>query len=1447
MQYFGNQKLKQMVQSKMKTVSLFLFSIVLTLSAAAQNFTVNTTNDTHAANFTTGDDGTGHISFRSALEAANNLGGTQAIVVPAGTYNLTLGMITLNDKAETIAIIGAGAATTIVHMTTSGRILLIGTTGLQANMVTTINGIQFTGGNVSSDDYGGGAILAGGPLNRLTLQSCIFQNNTVPYDKGSGGAVRYNGGGTLTIDNCIFNNNTNAYADGGAVSYFLENLVSAGNGSVSITNSTFTNNTVTNTAVGGSGGGAIYVSAQGRINAGVTFNVSILKNTFTGNATNAPGGAGGAIRINNGFDVGNTAQVHYNVIVNNTSTIAPNGLVSPSAQGNVNANDNWWGCNTGPTASGACNMAAIGGSGGVGTLTAATWLQLQTTASPNPICNTSAGLGNTSNITTSFFKNSAGTSISLDDLSALIGRAVTWSSTLGSISGQQGNIQVNGQATALFTSNGTGGTATVNAVVDNLTATETSPSRANITVNTLPTVTAPANAITCAGSTTTFTSTITGTPAPTIHWRIGTSNIIDGVQASGSTVSGSGTGTLIITNTQPGDAALNYNVEATNHCGTVNSTNATLTINIPSVAPTSISGTTIYCNPGTTTLTAEGGTLGTNANYQWGTGSVVGTSPITGQTASTITVSPSNTTTYWVRIENTASPCTINTGGPTQVVTVNQPSVAPTGISGTTTICSGGSTTLTASGGTLGTGANYQWGTGTVVGTSPIFTATNATLTVSPSSTTTYWVQIVNTASPCTPTTGGAIQVVTVNQPSSAPNDITGITTICNGSSTTLTALNGILGTGAHYQWGTGTVIGTSALAGETASTLTVSPTTNTTYWVRIESTASPCIANSGGVSKLVTVNQLSIAPSGATGNTTICNGGSTTLTVTGGTKGAGAVTEWFTGSCGSTVLFTGDSYTVSPTTNTTYYVRYKGTCNTTTCATVTVTLSSANTISRTSAFGTDAQSACVNSPITTITYATTGATGATFSGLPLGVNGSWLANVVTISGTPSTPGTSNYTVTLTGGCGNVTKDGSIAVSSVPTVSTPSVTQPSCAIPTGTIIVNASGSGTLEYRLNDGMWQTSKSFSGLAGGNYNISVRIQNTSCVTNYSNTVVIIAATGCTVAPTITCPANIMTTAAPGQCSQSVSFTASATGVPVPTVVYKIGSAVITSPHTFPVGTTTVNGTASNGTLPNATCSFTVTVQDNQPPVINTISDPVVLLWSPNHKYQTLKVTQFVTSVTDNCGTISLNNVVITQVTSDEADNAPGNDDGNTTQDIKIAKGCKSVDLRSERVEGGNGRVYTIYFSVTDANGNTATATAKAIVTPNQSGVTAVDDGLNYIEYSGCNNNAITLNTAAAQSSTFALKETGTVTMQNHPNPFSSFTTIRYQLPAEAHVSLEVFNSLGQKVANLVNGHMSAGEHSVRFNALDKVGGIYLYRLKTTNAAGLPVELSGKMIIAK
>jgi hypothetical protein len=80
----------------------------------------------------------------------------------------------------------------------------------------------------------------------------------------------------------------------------------------------------------------------------------------------------------------------------------------------------------------------------------------------------------------------------------------------------------------------------------------------------------------------------------------------------------------------------------------------------------------------------------------------------------------------------------------------------------------------------------------------------------------------------------------------------------------------------------------------------------------------------------------------------------------------------------------------------------------------------------------------------------------------------------------------------------------------------------------------------------------------------------------------------------PEIACLTDITANTNAGECSASVSFEATATGIPAPDITYKIGETTINSPHVFPIGTTTVEATATNiaGTV---SCDFPVTVKVN------------------------------------------------------------------------------------------------------------------------------------------------------------------------------------------------------------------------------------------------------------
>lgn len=67
------------------------------------------------------------------------------------------------------------------------------------------------------------------------------------------------------------------------------------------------------------------------------------------------------------------------------------------------------------------------------------------------------------------------------------------------------------------------------------------------------------------------------------------------------------------------------------------------------------------------------------------------------------------------------------------------------------------------------------------------------------------------------------------------------------------------------------------------------------------------------------------------------------------------------------------------------------------------------------------------------------------------------------------------------------------------------------------------------------------------------------------------------------------------------------------------------------------------------------------------------------------------------------------------------------------------------------------------------------------------------------------------------------------NYPNPFNPSTVIRYALPFAGNVELKVYNTLGEKVAELVNSFMPAGEHTIQFDATSLTSGVYFYELKS------------------
>lgn len=73
-----------------------------------------------------------------------------------------------------------------------------------------------------------------------------------------------------------------------------------------------------------------------------------------------------------------------------------------------------------------------------------------------------------------------------------------------------------------------------------------------------------------------------------------------------------------------------------------------------------------------------------------------------------------------------------------------------------------------------------------------------------------------------------------------------------------------------------------------------------------------------------------------------------------------------------------------------------------------------------------------------------------------------------------------------------------------------------------------------------------------------------------------------------------------------------------------------------------------------------------------------------------------------------------------------------------------------------------------------------------------------------------------------------------QNYPNPFNPASTIRYDLPERAEVTLSVYNMLGQRVALLVDGEVQPGWHEAVFETSNLSNGNYIARFQASGISG-------------
>ena len=213
----------------------------------------------------------------------------------------------------------------------------------------------------------------------------------------------------------------------------------------------------------------------------------------------------------------------------------------------------------------------------------------------------------------------------------------------------------------------------------------------------------------------------------------------------------------------------------------------------------------------------------------------------------------------------------------------------------------------------------------------------------------------------------------------------------------------------------------------------------------------------------------------------------------------------------------------------------------------------------------------------------------------------------------------------------------------------------------------------------------------------------------------------------PALACPAPQVLECASGGAVATFETTASDNCGPASV------SCTPVSGSTFSVGQTPVACSASDPSGNTASCSFTVTVQDTQPPVPG--ASRSLTLWPPNHQYHSFSLADCAADPVDACsGTLPLNQYGhITRITSDEEEDDNGVGDGHTCADILLT-GSTSFVLRAEREGTSDGRVYTVYYTVVDPGGNSSSSTCKVSVPHDQSGRPAIDSGPAYCLGQGC-----------------------------------------------------------------------------------------------------------------
>ena len=371
-------------------------------------------------------------------------------------------------------------------------------------------------------------------------------------------------------------------------------------------------------------------------------------------------------------------------------------------------------------------------------------------------------------------------------------------------------------------------------------------------------------------------------------------------------------------------ATTTYYVRSEGYCNTTNCASRTILVNSLSVSPSSFSiNHDTVCNGNPTTLSILGGNAGTGAIWYWYTGSCGGSLAGTG---TSLRATPSVTTNYYVMAEGICN----STSCIDTIVTVNFSSIQADSLSASNVeVCSGQQSIVTLHGGILGSGAKWYWYTSSCGGNFETYsTSIPATLTIYPSTTTTYWARAQGYCN----TTICVSKTIVVHSNSVAANyAFASSDTICPGDTIVLGISGGIKGTSANWNWYSGSCSGTYIISG---SSPRLSPALTTTFFVYAQGlcNSTHCVSITVNVSIPATPIDSIVASAGS-----ICSGSSVSLSISGGNRGTGGKWCWYSGSCHSSIISTASTLVFSPTVNTTYFAQVKGLCNTTNCVSKTI------------------------------------------------------------------------------------------------------------------------------------------------------------------------------------------------------------------------------------------------------------------------------------------------------------------------------------------------------------------------------------------------------------------------------------------------------------------------------------------------------------------------------